>query len=173
MGGHASPVGPTAWARRKAMSPLPVHTSRTHWPSAALLHFTAICFQTQCCPRLSMLFICTAAAAHAQVCGSCALQHALCKYFGIIHRKHILSKCDKYFQISWRGVIQFLLHTAQVKCALGPAESHGQVLNLGESWGMCSKHCDTTLQSSRGPYAAAGCASIIPGIAKSSRLYLV
>lgn len=40
------------------MSPLPVQTSNTRCPSMALLHFTAICFQTQCCPRLSTLFIC-------------------------------------------------------------------------------------------------------------------
>ena len=41
-------------------------------------------------------------------------------------------------------VLQYLLHMPQVEFALGAAESTAKVQNLGQNWGMCSQHCNTS-----------------------------
>ena len=40
-------------------------------------------------------------------------------------------------------VLQCLLHMPQFEFAVRTAESTAVVQNLGEAWGMCSKHCNT------------------------------
>mmetsp|Transcript_7314 Transcript_7314/g.25776 ORF Transcript_7314/g.25776 Transcript_7314/m.25776 type:complete len:221 (+) Transcript_7314:120-782(+) len=50
---RTEPRGPAASARRRAMSPLPVHTSRHADPGFAPAHCTAARFHTRCCPRES------------------------------------------------------------------------------------------------------------------------
>ena len=41
-------------------------------------------------------------------------------------------------------VLQCVLHMPQFEFALRTAESTAKVQNLGQNWGMCSTHCDTS-----------------------------